>query len=122
MLKKVNWGSLILLSGFLLLNLAASICFKEGGTDAAHRLHYFIGGNLLGISSTALMMGLYKRMNVNMAMVLATCGSSVVVQLTFWRLYHTPLTGLQVAGIALTVLGTAIATGVGRASPKTEAA
>jgi drug/metabolite transporter (DMT)-like permease len=116
-----NRGSLILLAGFLLLNLAASICFKEGGTDSAHRLHYFIGGNVLGISSTALMMGLYKRMNVNLAMVLGTCGSSVLVQLVFWRLYHTPLTGLQVAGIALTIVGTAIATGTGSSSRKTEA-
>ncbi len=119
--RMTNRGTLILLAGFLLLNLAASICFKEGGTDAAHRLHYFIGGNVLGISSTALMMGLYKRMNVNLAMVLVTCGSSVLVQLTFWRMYHTPLTVLQVAGIALTILGTAIATGMGGASRKTEA-
>lgn len=102
-----------LLGAILLLNLAASIAFKEGGTDAARRWFWFIGGNALGISATALMMMLYRRMCANLAVVIITGVSGVLVQLVFWRLYHAPLTALQVAGIAITLVGTVVATGTG---------
>jgi drug/metabolite transporter (DMT)-like permease len=102
-----------LLAANLLLNLVASICFKEGGTDTAHRLEYFVGGNVLGISATALMMGLYKRLNANLAMMLVTGGSGIMVQVVFWLVYRTELTGLQMGGITMTVLGMVIATGGG---------
>ncbi len=115
-LRFVGTATAALLAGNLILNLVASICFKEGGTDVLHRWHYFIGGNVLGITATAFMMGLYKRMNVNLAMVLVTAGSGLLVQLVFWGLYRSPLTGLQWAGIALTVVGTVLATWSGTAN------
>jgi drug/metabolite transporter (DMT)-like permease len=102
-----------LLAANLLLNLGASVCFKEGGTDAVHRWHYFVGGNVLGITATALMMALYKRMNANLATMLVSGGSGTLIQFAFWLLYRAPLTGLQVAGIAMTVFGMVIATGAG---------
>lgn len=98
-----------LLIGYYVVGLAANLCFKEGGTDPSRRLFYFIVGNALGITSTALLMGVYARMNVNLAMVLATSGSFVLVQLTFWLLYHSPLTWLQWLGILLVGAGTAMA-------------
>ena len=55
-----------------------------------------------------------SRVNVNLAMVLATSGSFVMVQLAFWLLYHSPLTWLQCLGILLVGLGTAMAS---RAEP-----
>ena len=91
------------------MNLAASICFKEGGTDSGHRIVYFIVGNAMGITSTAFLMGVYARMNVSIAMVLATSGGFLTVQLAFWLLYHTPLTWLQGGGILLVAAGTTIA-------------
>ena len=118
----IGTATVALLAGNLLLNLVASICFKEGGTDALHRWHYFIGGNMLGITATALMMGLYRRMNANLAMVLVTGGSGILVQVAFWLLYHTPLTGMQVAGIAMTVFGMAIATSRGAPDERQTAA
>jgi len=108
--RAMSPAALALLAGVLVINLGASICFKEGGTDAAHRWHYFIGGNVLGISATALLMGLYRYMNANLAMVLVAACGGVLVQLTFWVIYRAPLAGLQWAGIALTVLGTIVAT------------
>ncbi len=99
-----------LLVGYLAIGLAANFCFREGGTDTAHRLAYFVGGNLLGITSTALLMGVYARMNVNLAMVLATSGSFVLVQGAFRLAYHTQLTAMQVAGILMVGAGTALAT------------
>ena len=43
----------LLLAGYYVIGLAANFCFKEGGTDAAHRLAYFIGGNAFGIISAS---------------------------------------------------------------------
>lgn len=117
----VETATLALLAGILVLNLLASICFKEGGTDAAHRLRYFIGGNVLGISATALVMSLYKRMNANLAIVLVTAGSGLAVQFAFWALYRSPLTALQGLGIALTVAGTVLATWSGKAAEQAPA-
>ena len=99
----------LLLAGYLALGLATNFCFKEGGTDAAHRLPYFIGGNLLGITSTALLMGVYARMNVNLAMVLATSGAFLLMQCAFWLVYHTHLTAVQITGILMVGAGTVLA-------------
>ncbi len=99
----------VLLSGFYVVNLAACLCFKEGGTNVSDRTFYFIVGNILGITSTALLMGVYARMNVNLAMVLATSGSFVMVQVLFWLLYRSPLTWLQCIGILLVGIGTVMA-------------
>ena len=109
--------ALVLLAGNLTLNLFASLCYKEGGTDSASRWHYFLAGSALGISATVLLMGLYKLMNVNLAMVVTTSGTGLLVQFTFWRLYHTSLTPIQAGGIALTLAGTALASWPGAKSP-----
>ena len=98
-----------LLIGYYVIGLAGSLCVKEGGTDPSRRLFYFIIGNALGITSTALLMGLYARLNVNRAMVLATSGSFVLGQLMFWLLYHSPLTWLHCLGILLVGAGNAMA-------------
>ena len=95
--------------GYWLVGLAAGLCFKEGGTDASHRLFYFIAGNVLGISSTALLMGVYARMNVNLAMVIATSGGFVLFQLTLWAIYQTDITLVQWLGILLVGAGIALA-------------
>jgi hypothetical protein len=105
--------TLALMAGYYVVGLCANICFKEGGTDAAHRLQYFIGGNILGITSTALLMGVYSRMQVNIAMLAASVGTFVLVQATFWVAYHSAVTPLQFAGIALAGIGSAMATARG---------
>ena len=115
-----------LLVAYLAFNLGAGLCIKEGGTDAAHRLMYFVCGNALGITSTAFLMGVYARMNVNLAMVLATSGGFLSVQLVFWLLYRSPLTWVQGFGVLMVAAGTAMAsrairTPVREASPSVPA-
>ncbi len=97
------------LLGYYILGLGANFCFKEGGTDAAHKLFYFIVGNALGITSTAMLMGVYARMNINLAMVLATSGAFLFQQISFWLVYHTPLTLVQAGGILMVGVGTVLA-------------
>ena len=105
-----NIVTVCLMLGYYLLSLGANFCFKEGGTDSAHRVVYFIAGNTFGISSTALLMGVYARMQINVAMVLATSGAFFLTQVAYWIVYHTPLGLAQCLGILLVGIGTALAT------------
>ena len=110
------WG---LLGIFLTLNLAASICFKEGGTNPALHWLFFVVGNALGITSTWFVMRLYQRVNANVAMALTFGLGFVSVQLVYWRLYHSPLDLLQWGGIGIVLVGTLMATwSPGKASAK----
>lgn len=105
---------------FGLLNLGASLCFKEGGTDAAHRWQYFIGGNMFGISSTWFLMQAFRCLNVNVVSLLTAAVGFVSVQTLFWLLYRPALQPLQGLGFALIFLGTPLVAW-GRARPSAEA-
>jgi len=118
-MKPFDKISAVLLTGYCLLSVAAYLCFKEGGTDGRHRLLYFIVGNLMGITSTALLMNVYSRMQVNVAMVLATSGAFFATQLAFWLVYHTALTAIQCLGILIVGVGTAMTSCNGRTSKAT---
>jgi hypothetical protein len=98
-----------LLAGYWALGLGGNFCFKEGGTDPGHFVAYFVGGNLLGISSTALLMGVYARLNANLTLVLATSGAFFLQQVSFWLVYHSALTAIQAGGIVLVGVGTVLA-------------
>ena len=97
------------LLGYWAISLAAGLCFKESGTDIGHRLPYFVAGNVLGISSTLFILHLYARMNVNLAMLLATGGGYVLFQSACWFLYRTQLTIVQWVGILAVLAGMVLA-------------
>jgi hypothetical protein len=101
--------TIALLAGYWALGLGGNFCFKEGGTDPGHFACYFVVGNLLGISSTALLMGVYARLNANLTLVLATSGAFFLQQVSFWLVYHSALTVLQAGGIVLVGVGTVLA-------------
>ncbi len=94
--------------GYWAIGLAAGVCFKEGGTDPAHRLPYFLLGNVLGISSTWFLVRLYGRMNVNLAMLVASGGAFIIFQVALWLIYRVRLTPLQWAGILMVAAGMAM--------------
>ena len=104
--NKAAWG---LLGIFLALNLVASVCFKEGGTNPALHGLFFVVGNAFGITSTWFVMQLYQRVNANVAMALTFGLGFVSVQLVYWRLYHSPLNLLQWGGIGVVLVGTLMA-------------
>jgi multidrug transporter EmrE-like cation transporter len=102
-------GALKFLFGYWLLSVATSVAFKQGGTDSAHRLWYFIGGNALGITSTWFLMRTYTRINVNVAMVLAMSVAFIATQVLYWLLYRADLTFVQWFGIFVVAAGTVMA-------------
>jgi len=94
---------------FALFNLGATWCFKQGGTDPAHRLACFIGGNALGVTSTWFMMQLCRCLNVNIAMVLSGSLAFISVQALFWWLYRPAMQPAQWLGVAVILVGTLLA-------------
>jgi drug/metabolite transporter (DMT)-like permease len=97
------------LAAYWVLGTLGGLCFKEGGTDAQRWLLCFLVGNVLGITSTVMLMGVYARMNVNVGLVVAGSGAFVLLQFALWAVYRAPLTPLQWAGILAVAAGTALA-------------
>ncbi len=102
---------------FLIFNTLASVCFKEGGTDRAHKLQYFIIGNTFGPLSVIFLMILYKRMHANLALALAVGLATVVVQIAFLFLYKQYLQWWQWGGIAILTVGVAMVMMGGKQKP-----
>jgi len=94
---------------YLAIGLAANLCFKQSGTDVANRLTYFVAGLTLGIISTVLLIRLYDRMNVNLAMLLATGGAFILFQAACLFLFRTQLTLVQWVGILAVLVGMVLA-------------
>ena len=101
---------MVLLVIYWVLGVAQGLCFKQGGTDVAHRVPYFIAGITLGITSTWFIMKIYTRMNANLAMVVTGGVCFLGFQLAAWCLWRAPLTPLQWIGIATVLAGTLMAT------------
>lgn len=97
-------ATMFYLLGYWVIGVAAGFCFKESGTDVAHRWHYLVPGCSLGVVSTWFLVRVYVRMHINLAMLVATGGAFILGQVAFWLVYHTPLTLMQCAGF-LMVLG-----------------
>lgn len=108
------------MAGYWGLNVIAGLCFKEGGSDGARRWWYFLAGNAAGITSTALLMGIYARMNVNLALAIVTSGTFFLLQLAFCVVFGTVLSLAQWLGIALASIGIALALRSGKDAPAAE--
>ena len=102
-------ASAMYLVGFWVIQVAAGLCFKQGGTDPENRLAYFVVGNAFGISSTWLLIKLYERMNANLALALGAAGAFLGCQIAMAVLFRTGLTLIQWAGILTIVAGTVVA-------------
>ncbi len=89
-----GWGLL----GYSLLGLAANFCFKECGTHPDRTWFYFILGNTFGPLSLIFLMGVYARMNANLAAALSMGLSAISVQVAFWWVYKTHLAPIQWLG------------------------
>jgi multidrug transporter EmrE-like cation transporter len=102
---------------YSILNLLASFCFKECGTDAGRTWFYFIVGNCFGPLSLIFLMRVYAGMDANVAAALSMGLGAISVQVGFWLVYHVQLMPLQWAGIALAIVGGIIAVR-GKARPQ----
>ena len=102
-------SSIACLLAFWTVGLAANLCFKQGGTDVAHRPLYFVAGCAFGVISTWFVVRLYARMNVNLAALLVNGGSFLLFQTACWFFFATRLTVLQWVGILAVLVGMVLA-------------
>ncbi len=99
---------------YLLLNVAATICFKESGTDAERTWFYFMIGNIFGPLSLIFLMQVYSSMDANLGAALAMGLGAVSAQACFWLVYAVTLSTLQWIGIGMVIGGAVIAVSSGR--------
>jgi len=107
---------------FTVLNTTAGICFKQSGTDAAHKVPYFIVAAIIGWVSMGIIMVIYRRMNVNLAAAVSSATVSIALNLALWWIFKTDLSILQWAGIVATAGGTVLALMGGAATDANAAA
>jgi len=104
----------VLLIVFWTMQVAANLFFKHGGDVPARWMACFVLGNLVGVSSTWLLIRLYARMAPNLAMALAGGGAFLLIQLALALVFGPRPTTTQWVGIALVGVGMVVASLGGR--------
>jgi multidrug transporter EmrE-like cation transporter len=90
---------------FWLMQVAAQMFFKWGSGGESRWIWGFLGGNLFGFSSIWLLMLMYKDMNPNIALGIATGGALLLSQVAITLTFNSKVTPMQYAGIAAIVIG-----------------
>lgn len=105
----------LLLLGFWALQVLAYSAFKYGSRAGEGRrgrwLAGFLGGNLVGIASTSVLMAIYQEMpdNCNVALMLASGGAFICCQVVLAVLFRSRLNLRQWSGVALVAVGSGLA-------------
>ncbi|HEY3377544.1 MAG TPA: hypothetical protein VGL77_08620 [Armatimonadota bacterium] len=84
---------------FMGMQTAAMLLFKYGSAHPSRWLPSFILANVIGITSTWILMVIYKQLNVNVAMGVAMGGSFLVSQITLALVFRNALSPLQLLAI-----------------------
>ena len=90
---------------FWLMQVTAQIFFKWGSSSANRWIWGFLIGNLFGFSSIWLLMLVYKAMNPNIALGIATGGAFLLSQIAIVFAFKSKVAPIQWAGIAAIVVG-----------------
>lgn len=104
-MQKASWWLVLI---FWVINIAAALVFRHGGIAPEMRWPCFVIGNVLGVSSTCVLMKIYAHANVNVANVVCNCGTFIALQLVLWFAFHATLTLPQWLGLTLLAAGTAL--------------
>jgi drug/metabolite transporter (DMT)-like permease len=95
---------------FWALQAGANVFFKMGSGTPQRWWLGFVAGNLLGMSSIYLLMRLYARMDVHVALAIAGGGAFLAVQAALALAFGGRPTALQWAGFLLVAAGMVLAT------------
>ena len=96
---------------YWVIGLGGGLLFRQGGVTESMRIWCFLGGNVLGITSTWFLMKAYAAIaNVNVATVLCTAGAFVWFQLLLWGIFGTALSVTQWVSLAMVAAGMVLAT------------
>lgn len=90
---------------FWAMQVVAQILFKWGSESESRWLTGFIAGNLFGFSSIWLLMLVYRAMNPNVALAVATAGAFLFAQLALSLAFKTQISIEQAIGVIAIVGG-----------------
>ena len=90
---------------FWSMQVIAQLFFKWGSTLESRWVWGFLGGNLFGFSSIWLLMLMYKEMNPNVALGIATGGSFLFAQVALAFVFKSQVAPIQWIGVAAIVIG-----------------
>ena len=87
------------------MQVTAQIFFKWGSMSTTRWIWGFLIGNFFGFSSIWLLMLVYKAMNPNVALGIATGGAFLLSQIAIVLAFKSKVAPVQWAGIAAIVIG-----------------
>lgn len=87
------------------MQIIAQLLFKWGTTDQGNWMLGFVVGNFFGFSSIWLLMILYKELNPNIALGIATAGSFLLSQIALSYFFKSNINTTQWLGVALIAVG-----------------
>ncbi len=90
---------------FWLMQAIAQLLFKWGSLSDKYWLTGFLLGNLFGFSSIWLLMLVYKNIQPNVALGLATSGGFVLSQIAIVLIFKSSLAPIQWIGMLTIVIG-----------------
>ncbi len=90
---------------FWLMQVVAQLFFKWGSGCEARWIWGFLAGNLFGFSSIWLLMLMYKSMNPNIALGIATGGALLLSQVVIFLVFNSKVSAMQWAGIIAIAVG-----------------
>lgn len=90
---------------FWIMQVIAQLFFKWGSATDARWIWGFLGGNLFGFSSIWLLMLMYKTMNPNIALGIATGGALLLSQIIMFMVFNSKVAPLQWVGIVAIAVG-----------------
>ena len=98
---------------FWSMQVAAQVLFKWGSTSDSRWLWGFLGGNLFGFSSIWLLMLVYKAINPNIALGIATGGAFLLSQIALVLAFRSTVMPVQWVGILTITIGMVLLAGGG---------
>lgn len=90
---------------FWLMQVIAQVLFKWGSMSESRWVWGFLGGNIFGFSSIWLLMLMYKAINPNVALGIATGGAFLLSQVALVVVFKSRVAPAQWVGIAAIVIG-----------------
>lgn len=98
----------IILGMFVLFQIIASLFFKAGSVHEKYFVHFFLAANVFGMSSTWILMVVYKYMDANVAIAIGVGVSFLLTQLLLAVIFGTKMVFYQWVGIVLMFCGTTL--------------
>lgn len=93
---------------FLLFQVIAVLFFKWGSTAPGYYWREFGFGNTFGITSTLLMINIYKTLPPGITLSICTGGSFLLTQLAMRLFFQAPLSLAQYGGIGMIFIGVTV--------------